>query len=128
MLKKSLALCAPLLFVTSVAYADVPNDPCMDATAGDACQTLMGDPGTCVDTGNGLLDCQESSGEGGGGGSASGSGGSANGSGGSDGTGDGAAEEDSGCSIGALGRAGGGEALGLLALAGLCLAFRKRRD
>jgi hypothetical protein len=125
----AVAVCA-----VPAARADVMTGPCELANEGDPCTTLMNEDGTC-ETVNGMLDCvpNTTSGQGGGGvggsggGTTSGSGGAAtSGSGGSTGSG-GDGEDEGGCSVGALGRAGGGQAALLLALTGLGLTLRRRR-
>jgi hypothetical protein len=71
-----------VLLLAGSAAADVPNDPCSLANAGDPCTTLDGQDGTCTES-NGVLVCEgasaTTSGSGGGtttGGTTSGSGGS----------------------------------------------------
>lgn len=115
----------PFLLVTTSALADVPNDPCMGATAGDPCTTLDGQDGTCVDV-NGFLTCEQPSGTGGSG-TTSGSGASTSsgGDGGDGGSSDGDVE-DGGCAVSAVGDAPAGAAT-LLTLLGLAFALRRRR-
>lgn len=114
-----------IFLVTATALADVPNDPCMGATAGDSCTTLDGQDGMCVDV-NGFLTCEEATatGTGGNAGTTSGAGASTGGDGGEggSGTGDG---DDGGCSVSAVGTTSGAAA-SLLLLAGLALSRRRR--
>ncbi|HHH29625.1 MAG TPA: hypothetical protein ENK57_14940 [Polyangiaceae bacterium] len=117
----------PFIVLTSAsALADVPNDPCMGATAGDPCTTLDGQDGTCVDV-NGFLTCEEPSATGSGGsGTTTGSGVTTAGSGGNGGNGDGDSEDGGGCSASGVGATTSGT-MGLLALLGLAFAHRRRR-
>jgi hypothetical protein len=98
------------------------------ATAGDVCTTLMNEDGTCQLVDN-VLTCVPTSttGSGGAGGSGSGGATTTSGNGGSSTSSGGDSEDEGGCSVAALGHAGGGEPAWLLfALAGLGLAWRKR--
>jgi hypothetical protein len=54
-----LSILATSVAVASVASADAPNDPCKGAEAGEACTTFDGEPGTCIESENGFLDCVE---------------------------------------------------------------------
>lgn len=120
--------------LASVASADVPNDPCMDKVAGDACETLEGAAGTCTDNA-GVLECVENAGTGGGGAGGSGTGGSGTGGSGTggdaaggSGSGGGGDTDDGGCSVRATGATAAGS-MSLLALAvlGASRLVRRRR-
>ena len=113
-----------LFLVTSSALADVPNDPCMGASAGDACTTLDGQDGSCVDV-NGFLTCEQPSGTSGSGTTTTGAGASTS-SGGDGGSSDGDAEDDGGCAVSTVGTSRF-DASALLALLGLAVVFRRRR-
>ncbi len=106
---------APLVAFTifslaSPALADVPNDPCMNASVGDACMTTGGDDGACVEvSGANFLTCEA-------GAAPSTSSGGTSGDGDDDGE-----DDDGGCSVG-----GDGGTLGWAAL-GMLLALRRWR-
>jgi len=117
-MRKILLLTIPFMLVSSLAHADLMPEPCEGATAGDTCQDLMGNDGTCVDSGGTALTCDTNSGAGGSGGT-TGSGGA-----GTDDD-DGENGDDGGCSFG--GPAGNGGGASLLMLAGLAFAIRQRR-
>ena len=114
-----------LLLVTSSALADVPNDPCMGATAGDSCTTLNGQEGSCVDV-NGFLACEEAPATGSGGSTPTTSGAGAGGDGGDAGDAGSGDGDDGGCSVSTVGATTTGSAC-LLVLLGLAIARRRRR-
>lgn len=112
------------LLLTGSAAADVPNDPCTLANAGDPCTTLDGQSGVCVDS-NGVLICEEPSPTttGSGGGTTTGAGGST--SGGDGGSDSGGGDDGGGCSVS---EAHPSEGAGALVFAmGLVWALRRRR-
>lgn len=125
-----------LFLAAGAARADVSPDPCsMGAAEGAACTTLGGKPGTCVaPPSGGALYCKETSASGSGGGGGGGGAGGAGGSGTGGDTGSGGSpgpdvvDEDSGCSLRAVGSAGaaGGAAVAMIA-AGALLMRRRRR-
>lgn len=104
-------LVALAVFATvSPALADMPNDPCMNASVGDACMTTAGDDGACVEvSGSNFLTCE--------------AGAAPSTSSGSTEEVDDGGDDDGGCSV------GGGEGGSRLAWVGLALvvALRRRR-
>ena len=38
---------AAAMLPASIAYADIPRDPCEGKAEGDTCETYRGNPGTC---------------------------------------------------------------------------------
>ena len=129
-----------VLATSSLALADVANDPCDGLAEGAACTTLDDEAGTCQTTNNGFLDCvpggttaPSSSASTTTGGATTGAAttGGAGGGGGSDegGAGGGAsggATEDDGCAVQAPGRKGATRAgAGLVFLVGALVAGRR---
>lgn len=142
MIKRSIALSVGLLVsVPAIASADVLPDPCDALEKGDACETVRGEAGVCVDNPDTLsLECVVPTGDGGGG--AGGTGGqpatggapeggspSEGGTGGSGGSGGGTGSTaDDGCQA-AVGPSNKMlTASALVGVAGLALAALRRRE